>query len=80
MQTYPCKTRPVLRPRAVPGKHAKSSLRTDSPGRTARRILFTAFLLGSLAAGSAATFEHGSAPGSVTAHAVVPPIMNPWMY
>jgi len=68
MQTHTSKMRSPLRPLAAPGKHARCSARSDSPGKRARRILVTALLLGGLAVGSAATAEYATAPGHASVH------------
>jgi hypothetical protein len=81
MQTHTWKARPLGRTRAVAGKHAKRAPHTNPPGKIARRILITALLLGSLAAGSAAISHNATATGSVSAHhqtAAKPD--SPWMY
>lgn len=83
MQTRMSKARPGSRARAVPGKQTKGAARTDQPGKTARRILVSALLLGSLAVGSAAASQYATATGHVSAHhqTAVGPINNsPWMY
>ncbi len=81
MHTYSSRTRPALPARAVPGKHAKSSPRTDPPGKTAGRVLITGLLTVSLAAGTAATYEYGRTTSSVSAHhQTAIAIFNPWMY
>jgi len=81
MQSYSWRTRPVLTARAVPGRHAKSSPSADSPGKTAGRILITGLMVGSLAAGSAATYELSHATGSMSAHhGSAMAIFNPFMY
>jgi hypothetical protein len=75
MQNHtPTTTHPALRARAVPGKHAK--------GLSPRRILITAILLGSVAAGSAAVSEYALAASHTNAHhhAAGPIVKNPWMY
>jgi hypothetical protein len=80
MQSYSWRTRPVLPARSVPGRHAKSSPSADAPGKTAGRILITAVMVGSLAAGSAATYEL-SATGSMSArHHSALTIFNTFMY
>lgn len=68
MQAQTWRTRPVRSARAVPGKHAKSRWRADSPRKTAHRILIAALLVGSLAAGSAAASEYASATSPVSTH------------
>jgi hypothetical protein len=82
MQTQTSTTHPALRARAVPGRHAKGPSGTDSRARTAHRILITAVLLGSVAAGSAAVSEYAMAASHANAHhhAAAPIVKNPWMY
>jgi hypothetical protein len=82
MQTHTWTTHSALRVRALPGKHAKGASRPDSPGKTANKILITALLLGSLAAGSAAVSEYAVAASHANAHhhAAAPIVQNPWMY
>lgn len=84
MQTHTQNARPVLGPRAVSGKHAKSAPRAALPGKTASRILIPALLLGSLAAGTAAAPEFALAMGSMSAHyqTVVGLVVHTpsWMY
>jgi hypothetical protein len=82
MHTHARRTRPSVRVRSIPGKHAKVAPRTDQPGKAARRIVVTA-LLGSLAVGSAATAEYAAASGHATTHhpaAIGPTTNDRWMY
>jgi hypothetical protein len=74
MQTHTRKTRSGLRAPAATGRHAKGPQ---------RRILITALLVGTLAAGSAAASEYSSATSHVKAHhptSAVTGVRNPWMY
>jgi hypothetical protein len=82
MHTHIWKKRPASPARAVPGKHARGASHSHPQGRTARRILITGLLLGSLAAGSAAIFQSATATGSVSAHhqAATSTVDSPWMY
>jgi hypothetical protein len=74
MQTNTRETRPGLRPRAVPGRHAKGPR---------RRILITALMVAGLAASSAAASGYAASTSHAKAHhrtSAVVSVRNPWIY